>query len=163
MVAFVQSKNGFSSGNTLSITFNSSVTAGNMLFVVCNNYPGFVSLSDNLGNTYIPLSDVYESRTFYVASALGGSTTLTATYSDYPSGALVFAREYSGVNSIDQFAKNYQTGPGTYTATSATTTTNDELVVGLFSGFFYGCHSRCRIFQLFKTDESVLQEFGNTR
>jgi len=102
--------------NPTSVTISAS-GAGNLLvagILAEGNYFTISSITDNVGNTYIPVPNVQSVSThiigavwtdiWYCAGAKAGATTVTFTFSETTTGGFVYVIEYSGVahtNAID--------------------------------------------------------------
>ena len=126
--------------STISTSFSANNTAGNFVLVsgTIARPSGTLSISDTLGNTYVPvtvpITDANQSVTsylWYVPSCKGGANTVTLTPA--VAGALeIHVSEWSGVSStypLDVFAS--ATGTGTNASSgAATTTANGELIYG---------------------------------
>lgn len=147
--AFVQSKQNFNSGTTVSITFDSNVTAGNLIPVALYTDGDLTldSVADNLGNTYTAVltkvggtSGAPFAWSLYAKNINGGACTITATFSG--SGFHeIFAHEVSGADTsapLDKSASNEQNSPGTgpnaVTSTAVTTTADGEYIFGFATG-----------------------------
>jgi len=140
-ISFVQSNGNFSSSSvsTLSATFSSNVTAGNLLVIAI----GFVgasttvsSVTDTLGNTYSravgPTIDTnvnYTIYTYYTTSSSTGSNTVTVNSSASGTFFRVLVHEYSGVNTLD-VVSGATASNGTIDSGSKTTYHADELIFG---------------------------------
>ena len=139
-----QTKSFDSGGYTTSFnfSFDSSVTAGNLLVVVVYHGGGATcTISDSAGNTWNKLDDSGDAPPYadgtwwYCVPATGGNLTMTVEPSDY-SYAVGIAREYSGLISspLDKKAENLDGGYTTNHATGTTdsTTQATELVVAVY-------------------------------
>ena len=124
----------------ISTAFTTSNTAGNFLIVsgTIARPSGSLSVSDTLGNTYLPVSSPVTdsaqnvtSYLWYVPSCKGGANTVTLTPA--VAGALeIHVSEWSGIsatNPVDTFASAVGTGT-TASSGPATTTVNGELIYG---------------------------------
>ena len=108
--AFVQ-RNDFqvTSGNSVSVTFPSPNTAGNLIvaYVVWDN-SGSVSLSDTSGNAYVGAigptkysGDRTTAQIFYAKNIAGGTNTVKATFATaITAWGILYIHEYSGVDRI---------------------------------------------------------------
>jgi hypothetical protein len=141
-IKLVQSNvNGNEAGTSnMSVSFNSSNTAGNFLIVTgtAARPASTLTISDTLGNSYTaamgPVTDTVQNVTvyiWYVANCKGGASTVTIT----PSGTAaleIHVSEWSGLaasSTVDQIASN--TGTGTSVSSGPqTTTANGELIFG---------------------------------
>jgi hypothetical protein len=143
-INYVQSNYATSYNNKTSVSLNSSVTAGDFLVVAVSNYVGTVaSISDNRGDTFQVAKQqpvnaataVGQISIYYVLSAAGGATTITAQ-STQPSSVTsvsLEAVEYSGVsttNPLDQTAGGSGVSSTINSGSTGTTTQGNELVVG---------------------------------
>lgn len=131
-----------SSGTTIAIAFGSNVTAGNHL--TCHIYAnhGISTVADSLGQSFSSAVNVtdgatYSLATFYRENTAGGANTVTVTFLGAITYASLQCTERSGIatsGSLDKFASNSQTTPGTaanaITSGSVTTTTNGQTIVG---------------------------------
>src|SRR5689334_3798572 len=116
-VQFVQQNSG-NNANTqhtsLSVSFNTATTAGNLIVVYVNPVPNQVttiSVSDSAGNLYSSAASTYTTFTtggpqcqmsqgfYYATNIKGGADTVTATRSEAAGMGLVIL-EYSGVATI---------------------------------------------------------------
>jgi hypothetical protein len=143
-ITYIQSNFQKSYYNQTSVTLNSPVTAGNFLVVAVSNYVGTVaSISDNRGDTFhvakqqptTANTPVGQISIYYVPSAVGGSTTITAksTAPTSQTSVSLEAVEYNGVNAVnplDQVAGGSGTSSAINSGNTGTTTQANELVVG---------------------------------
>ena len=126
--------------STMSATFQSNNTAGNVLIVTgtAARPAGTLTISDTLGNTYIPaigpVTDAAQEVSayiWYVPSSKAGPNTVTITPTS--SRALeIHISEWSGIAStspVDQVASDVGTGT-TASSGARTTTANGELIFG---------------------------------
>src|SRR5262249_13956033 len=99
----------------------------------------FTSISDNQGNTYVPIGTQQSasfggsSRLYYATNIKGGTLTVSSALSGSPAFHDLHMREYSGVNSaspIDGFSVNVGTGTS-FTSNSVTTTAANDLLYGI--------------------------------
>lgn len=140
-VAFIQSEGGNSTGNSTSATFDSNVTAGNLLVVALGGSAlsavDFAVLTDTLGNsftlagTYGATGDsTYGIAVFYAVAGSSGADTVSFV-SHNPSSAFTrcLIHEFSGVTVLDQFSTS---SGGTFPLDSGamTTTAANEVVFG---------------------------------
>lgn len=126
--AFVQSKNNIAFGATsVSATFDSSVTAGNLIVAVVsinNTSETINSTTDTQSNSYTPLDNPTDdsgngqrAAAFYAENVTGGSVTVTANFSASVVG-IIAIHEISGADITspeDGHAAQAQTNPGTGT------------------------------------------------
>jgi hypothetical protein len=149
MIEFVQAHEGLLSGDSSSQTFDSPVTAGNLLLVVVQiektlgSISGFTaSVSDTLGNTWTQAggyegngTDISVSLWYAIANSSGGCT-VTATASGISLVALGMA-EYSGVSHTDTLDDVQGTGgfptPGTMTTPTVGVQGSGELLFAAFA------------------------------
>ena len=129
-------------GSTVAIPFASNVTAGNHLTCHINANHGISTVTDSLGQSFSSAVNVtdgatYSLATFYKENTAGGANTVTATFAGTITYASIQCSERSGVatsGSLDKFASNSQTTPGTganaVTSGNVTTTTDGQLIVG---------------------------------
>ncbi|MEI8017773.1 MAG: hypothetical protein WCH39_06195 [Schlesneria sp.] len=135
-------------GNGLSITFGSSVTAGNTILVaICSYGPDIPVVTDNLGNVYVcdfrassTANAVGNSSThiFRAQSVVGGSCTFTilnncnvVSTQFWSAGAV----ECSPVIPTAQSAGGYATTGTAATAGAITTGSANSLVIGTCGSF----------------------------
>src|SRR3990167_8693513 len=97
-MAHVQSKSFDASGNatTIAVTFDSNVTAGNLIAVGVGHWSGnTVTVADSLGNTYTQIRQVTDDANarrltmFYAMNIAGGANTVTATFSASGPGRVI--------------------------------------------------------------------------
>jgi hypothetical protein len=153
MPSHVQSKahQDDANGTTEAVTFDSNVTAGNLIFCTFTmdgaGTTGIDSLTDSLGNTYTQIALIKDTTAgqvygfYYAKNILGGACTVTVDYTTTES--LSFRRiavvEYSGCDTTAPFDQSGNT-PHDVTATgtdgvvspSITPTANGCLIVGAF-------------------------------
>lgn len=129
---------------SLAITFDSNVTAGNMIFIQMYRAASVAvtDISDGLGNTYNLLNDgngpYGGGSSYYAYNISGGSCTITVTFDGNTNAAFV-AREYSGLLTTDPLDVKAENLDGSYVAshscgTTAATSQNDELVIIGYTG-----------------------------
>lgn len=126
---------------TNTVSFPSSVMAGNLIIVAITHFIGAVSsVTDNQGNTYTQATASQHANAskdyvelYYAKNVRGGATTITVTFSVL--GGDVGIYEYAGLNTtspLDQVASN--TGSGTSPDGGILSTTSDNelyFVVGV--------------------------------
>lgn len=139
--------------SSTTVTFTSSVTAGNSVLVVIASYysdavnsPQSFSVSDNKSNTYTRdvnaqgsgggtgIGAIEYFRCDNVTGGSGFQLTINAGIAAY---TVIFVIEYSGLDTTGSFDKSSsklpQTTGSTYTSNStATTSTADELLLGIY-------------------------------
>jgi hypothetical protein len=135
-ITLVQSKStNQSSGSSLGLAFDSSVTGGNAIIVavLCDLNPSTPTISDGV-NTYTALSEVsftssssVSLRLFYAFGVASGATTVTATAG---SGDVlsIAIHEYSGIIDYDTSVSNTGAASNTQPAGSITTSHAIELL-----------------------------------
>jgi hypothetical protein len=135
-ITLVQSKStNQSSGGSLALAFNSSITSGNAIIVavLCGSDPATPTISDGV-NTYTALSEVsltnsssVSLRLFYALGVASGATTVTATAG---SGNVlsIAIHEYSGIVGYDTSVSNTGATGNTQPAGSITTSVATELL-----------------------------------
>lgn len=131
-----KSARGSSNGNTVSVTFNSTPTAGNLIIVqaIGSRVSGSFTftVSDNKGNTYnqaalSALNDRGRSGIFYAYNIASSATfTVTCKDTDFPATTPantieIAISEWSGFGASDPVALN-TTGTGSGTSVSTGTT-----------------------------------------
>lgn len=143
-IAFVQASQAFTTvgGTTVAATVTSS-TSGNFLVAVCGAAlgSGTMTLSDNLGNTWIAATGTHETTLnysiypFYLANNPGGVTTVTCT-SGASAQLQVVAEEFSGVvtsSPLDGTQQNATSRsfatPAVWSTPSITTTHTADLLI----------------------------------
>jgi hypothetical protein len=141
--AVVQTKGGSGIATTVAVVLNSNTTAGNLLivqiYIASTAFATFSSITDSQSNTYAQIGTqatvngnaVY--RTYYARNIIGGTTTVTVTFSGSGQGNTVQVREYSGLDTSASVLDGVGSGTGNSTAASATataTTSATDLVVG---------------------------------
>jgi hypothetical protein len=122
--AFVQDSSAYngSSGSTVACSPASNVTAGSLIAVCAMTFgfgiDAFTGVTDNLANTYTPISTVTEGTTtlmtFYARNVAGGAATVTAQCSAGSCGGLIYVHEVSGADAsapLDKSAGQSQTNP----------------------------------------------------
>jgi len=139
----VQSKANFAQYTyTVSIPFDSSITAGNTIIIALERANGLasgnVSVSDNRGNAYTEVAAVGNHAVWIASNVSGGQTTVTINSASGPLGAII--HEYSGIvtsNPIDKI--HTATGNALIADSGATPTTTQasELVFGYIGHKFY--------------------------
>src|SRR5690348_9874099 len=123
--------------STVSVTFPSAQTAGDLNIVVVgwNDTTSTVqSVKDSAGNAYSiavgpTVGSGLEQSIYYAANIVGGTNTVTVTFSQAAAYPDIRILEYKGVTTLD--AKAGASGSGT-TANSGSATTNfaNELIFG---------------------------------
>lgn len=142
-MATVQNVSGTSSTTTMTGTFGSAVTSGNVIIVLVttNNFTFSIpsSITDTPGNTYTKITSVNFSNSqislWTAPVTTGGTSTVTVHMSGSQEGDFI-AREQSGLSSAtpDKFMSNgATTGTAVTSNNTATTTSANELVVGLIA------------------------------
>ncbi|HEY6272836.1 MAG TPA: Ig-like domain-containing protein [Terriglobales bacterium] len=125
---------------------NGNSTTGNLILVFNhwdNQTITVSSISDNLGNTYVPIGGPVNSgptarfQAWYAKNIKGGSPLeVTATYSGKTTSfSLVDVFEYSGLDTsapLDVFASAAGSGMAQNSGPSPTTTASNETILGLF-------------------------------
>jgi len=113
VIGYVQSADYFSgsaSGTSAAATLPSTVNAGDLIVVWIRwgAVPTTATVSDTLGNTWLPVSGKLEStakgagaQMFYAINQASGSDTINVTYSQSVPRRCVIASEYSGVASLN--------------------------------------------------------------
>ena len=142
-ITHIQSNQGTSVTNSVSVPFTSPNTAHNCLIVVANwqfpSFPGAASISDSLGNTYAsPLTDLINA-TYYniwvIPDCAGGANTVTLNYPGFSTSVAILAvHEYHNVDSTSApDARSIMTPPSTlpiiYTPSVTTTAAGDLLFI----------------------------------
>ena len=128
---------------------SNNVTAGDLILVFSHwdNPDVTASASDNLGNTYIPISDAVTVGTarfqaWYAKNINGGPLGVTVTYSGTTTSfSLVDAMEYSGLDTtapLDTYALG--TGSGSFQDSGPTpmTKSSNDVIIGMFGFGGYG-------------------------
>jgi hypothetical protein len=141
-ITFLQSATVKPTAAMTTLGFNAGITAHDAI-IVCLNYPAasgatLTSITDSLGNTYLPLVGPIDAagERHYIAAAYdspAGGDTLTVTLSAAPvNGSDLMVMDYSGLALSSAFdASANATGTGTsMNSGGATTTFAHELVVG---------------------------------
>lgn len=143
-ISLVQYKVFQGAGTTAQVTFDSNVTAGNLLIcatsIYHNNTPYTITITDNRGNTWVETSDNNYSvqdtgGLAYAQNAAGGATTITVTPNSNTGGwCTVVVAEVTGVETtaFDQSNQNAATSTS-WTSNNITTTQAEEFVVGAFA------------------------------
>ncbi len=140
--AFKQKKDGqITSGQTSTVSFSSSTTAGNLLVIyLIWDSTGSASVTDSLGNQYIGAvgptrwsNGSYSAQTFYAINRSSGIDKVTAKFGTaVKSFGIVYAHEYSGISTtspVDVVAA--ASGASGNLDSGAATTTNDvDLLFG---------------------------------
>lgn len=133
------------SASACTAAFGSNVTAGNAIIVAVESYDASntVTLTDNLGNTYVQIGSYLNQfgagtrlSLWYAKNITGGACTVSATPAS--SGfLLVVAAEYSGIGTgtpLDGNSSNVGTATSATTGTIAVSGSN-ELVIAAFCDF----------------------------
>lgn len=145
-ISRVQSKSAqVSPGTSVSVTFDSATTTGNLLVLAVSCYyaganaGGTWTASDNKGNTWssATVTDTFSKmQVFYVENAAGGSShQVTLTVAGSSTYLIITALEYSGVatsSALDKSGSAYTaTNTTSYTSpTTATTAQANEVLIG---------------------------------
>jgi YD repeat-containing protein len=131
------------SGSSITVTFNSAQTAGNLnvVFVGWDDASSTVqSITDSAGNTYVAavgptVNPGNATQTMYyaanIAASAGGANTITVTFSDSVSYPDVRIAELSGVvtsNPLDTAVASYGDGATLNSGTLTTTGANELLI-----------------------------------
>jgi Fibronectin type III domain len=137
----VQGKTGYvGSGRSVSATLDRSATAGNLIavYVVWSNTSA-ATVTDSRGNTYAPAGAArttwagsYSAQVFYAKNVAGGPTTVKATFGGSVFFGIVYAHEYSGLDTASPFDGG-KVAKGTGTALSSgsiSTTGATDLLFG---------------------------------
>ena len=131
-------------GTTASVTFPNAVTASNQLLVaVYVSHPQSLSITDTAGDSFgsslkTVASGQFQLYLFFVASAVGGATTINVTGGGN-SGTYIAAAELTDLTGKDSgplaFADNYasQSGGGFFTTGGVTTTNPTDFIVSTAS------------------------------
>jgi hypothetical protein len=143
---FVQFTAGDSGAASSSTTYtNYNVTSGDLILVFSHwdNQALTASVTDNAGNTYVPIGGPVNAGTasrfqaWYAKNVSGGrSLGVTVTYSGTTTSiSLIDVAEYAGLDTsapLDVFAS--ATGDGTFQSSgpSPLTTASNETIIGLF-------------------------------
>jgi hypothetical protein len=126
---------------TNTVSFPSSVTAGNLIIVAITHFLGVVSsVEDNQGNIYTQVTAPQHANAskdyvelYYAKNVKGGATTITVTFSVL--GGDVGIYEYAGLNKtspLDQVVSNAGSGQSPNGGTLSATTDNElYFVVGV--------------------------------
>ena len=121
-----------SSGTTLSQSFGSNNTAGNLIVVCAGVDPSGATIScADSRNTYLTAQSKSTPLPYYLGYALSigsGANTVTITSSLSVAFSELFIAEFSGVASYDLGAQS--SGTGTAPTSGSFTTTGSDLVVG---------------------------------
>ena len=139
--AFVQgAANNGGNVSSISAAFGSSVLSGHLL-VAAVGYAGSdiatvtFSVADNLGNTWVPVSNAVRrtdhgvAQLFYALVGSSGTDSVTVT-ANVPSAFLeLYVHEYSGVSALDVSASG-QGSSTTPSSGAATTTSANEVIFG---------------------------------
>lgn len=142
--AFVQQNIAYTANGTLvtskALAYPSSVTVGDLLFVVFSNanQNAISSVTDTRGNawTFLPLkaANGVDLQAFYTFTTSSGTDTVTGTFGGTGAGYVTEAiAEYSNVTAIDSHAEN-SGASGTQPSTTLTTTAVNDLVVDYVIG-----------------------------
>ena len=124
--AFVQAKSnsGAEGTTTIAVTFDSNVVAGNTIVLSWfndNQTNNLDTVTDNLGNSYAAIdglnSNLTDGGSQYAANIVGGSCTVTVTFTGTAGFRGVIAHEISGVSTtpLDVNPAQAQLTPGTGT------------------------------------------------
>lgn len=147
---FIQWSSGDTGAALVSRTYmNNNVANGNLLLVFSHwdNQTLTASVTDNAGNTYVPVSgpinvgSVARFQAWYAKDVVGGPIGVTVTYTGTTSSiSLVDAIEYSGLDTtapLDVFASAQGSGVTQDSGSSPATTSSNETIVGLFGYYGY--------------------------
>ena len=143
---FVQWSSGDTGAAHVSHTYmNNAVTNGDLILVFSHwdNQALTASVTDNYGNTYIPISGPISVGTaarfqaWYAKNVVGGvNLGVTITYSGTTTSiSLVDAAEYSGLDTsapLDVFGSAQGTGVSQNSGPSPATTASNETIIGMF-------------------------------
>jgi hypothetical protein len=144
-ITYVQSATVASgSGTTVSKAFSSSTAAGNTIIVAVSwGNSSSISCADSQGNSYAVVTSAHDSVNnqylgiCYATNIVGGSDTVTVTFSSAASYHRLIISEYSGiatVNPVDAFNTNIADGTtvaNNITSNSAVTTQSGDLIFGV--------------------------------
>ena len=125
--------------SSLSVAFPSPNQAGNLIiaFVRMSSSSQTVTVKDTFGNaftdavTQVQSSDGHQVHLFYAKNVVGGSNTVTATFSSTNNHSWLAVYEYSGLsttNPLDQTAHAQGSGSSASSGTTPGTTSANELV-----------------------------------
>lgn len=142
-IQFIQGNSNYSGSSyvsTLSSTFSSNVTSGDLI-VVATGWDNSVSsgtMSDSQGNTYstavgptINASQHYTEQIYYAVAKSTGGDAVTLTLSTQTVAYVsVLAHEYSGANALDVTSANQGSSGSTINSGSAVTHYANELIFG---------------------------------
>lgn len=118
----------YNSGST-SVAFTSNVTKGNLLFYAGYNFN--YAPSDSQGNTWYRIDggSYYNPETYYAIASTTGACTVSSGDGSF---SFIIA-EFSGVNTLDVYAFNSNSGGDAVSSGNTTTTTYPiELVLNVF-------------------------------
>jgi hypothetical protein len=138
-ISLVQNTSNNVPGSSMSLAFNSNVTAGNLLLVLVGNSTGGLSASytvtDTLGNTYVSLGQVEDvsggptSDLLWCVSNGSGANTVSVSYTS-GSGLALHVAEFSGVSYLDQNAASSDNTGTSADSGPVTTNVANELLIG---------------------------------
>ena len=128
-------------GMTATLSLASPVTAGHVMFVYLQNYPQATTatIADNVGDTFTACGGVFpllitsgRLNCWYTMSAVGGSTTVTATFSTSGAYYVMAIAEFAATAAVTMDQKAAATGTTAVLSSgpTANVTGSDELVLG---------------------------------
>jgi len=129
-------------GTSLSATFGSPVTKGNLIVAVLwweSNSASLTSLSDSGGNSNYSAAVAFNPHNnfpgiYYDKAQATGSLTVTALVSAPPSAVQLHIYELSGVDTLDQTGTAFSGGGASLTvSTNADTLADQELIIAAFT------------------------------
>jgi chitodextrinase len=140
--SFVQgATNSVTSGKTVSKTFSTANTAGNLIvaYLMWSN-TGSASVTDSKGDVYTAATarttwgSQWSSQVFYAANIAGGTNTVTASFgTSITSFGLLYTHEYSGLatsNPLDVTASATGSAKAMNSGSATTTNANDLIFAG---------------------------------
>lgn len=156
--AFVQGKgsNSGAAGTTIAVTYDSNITAGNLivLAVAWNDTTSTASCADGAGNTYTggpvitDATNLRRIQAFYALNVTGGALTTTCTISSSVSRRGLIVHEVSGAataSALDvaagQAQQNVTTATDNITSGAATTTQNGDYIFGASADMNLACNT----------------------
>src|ERR1700676_1924171 len=148
--AFVQKNDSsIANGASGSLAYGSPNTAGNLLVAVIGwNSNVILTITDTQGNVWQPITGInngtLNGQLWYALNAKGGANTVNLNFSSATTAIWAFIGEWSGVNGLDNFCIQNNSGGNNFLGTGtvipnsngvwgAATHDSTELVIGFAS------------------------------